>query len=237
MSPDGKLVVATSETTNMAHVIDTETNKVVANVLVDARPRYAALSTDGKSLWVTSEVGGTVSLVDTATRKIVRRSVPNPRRAPRGDPAGRDPDPRWTQARLRGPRAGQPGRGNQRRDLRGGEILARRRAGLAARAHAGPEAARHNERRLERRFGDRRREPQGRSKVPVGSYPWGVPSRRPSRPAAASAARGVGAATDSVAPGPRRGDPRGPAGRLVALLGPNGAGKTTLFSITTRLYT
>ena len=39
VSPDGKTIVNTSETTNMAHFIDYATHKVVANVLVDARPR------------------------------------------------------------------------------------------------------------------------------------------------------------------------------------------------------
>ena len=41
ISPDGKILVNTSETTNMAHFIDTATHQIVANVLVDARPRFA----------------------------------------------------------------------------------------------------------------------------------------------------------------------------------------------------
>ena len=41
ISPDGKILVNTSETTNMAHFIDTATREIVANVLVDARPRFA----------------------------------------------------------------------------------------------------------------------------------------------------------------------------------------------------
>ncbi len=41
ISPDGKILVNTSETTNMAHFIDTATRQIVANVLVDARPRFA----------------------------------------------------------------------------------------------------------------------------------------------------------------------------------------------------
>ena len=41
ISPDGKILVNTSETTNMAHFIDTATYKIIDNVLVDARPRYA----------------------------------------------------------------------------------------------------------------------------------------------------------------------------------------------------
>ena len=38
---DGKVLVNTSETTNMAHFIDTTTFAVIDNVLVDARPRFA----------------------------------------------------------------------------------------------------------------------------------------------------------------------------------------------------
>ena len=67
MSPDGRHVVNTSETTNMAHVIDTDTGAVVANVLVGARPRAAVWDADGKRFWVSSEIGGTLTLVETGT--------------------------------------------------------------------------------------------------------------------------------------------------------------------------
>ena len=66
-SPDGKLAVATSESTSMAHVIDTSTYKLIANVLVDTRPRAALFEDSGKRFWVTSEVGGTLSVIDAAT--------------------------------------------------------------------------------------------------------------------------------------------------------------------------
>src|SRR5437588_13001217 len=36
ISPDGRFLINTSETTNMAHFIDTQTRQIVANVLVDA---------------------------------------------------------------------------------------------------------------------------------------------------------------------------------------------------------
>ena len=61
LSPDGKILINTSETTNMAHFIDTATRQIVANVLVDARPRFAAFKRDSSELWVSSEIGGTVS--------------------------------------------------------------------------------------------------------------------------------------------------------------------------------
>ena len=66
ISPDGKILINTSETTNMAHFIDTATRQIVANVLVDSRPRFAEFKRDGSELWVSSEIGGTVSIIDPA---------------------------------------------------------------------------------------------------------------------------------------------------------------------------
>ena len=43
ISPDGKFLINTSETTNMAHFIDTATREVVASVLVNSRPRFAGV--------------------------------------------------------------------------------------------------------------------------------------------------------------------------------------------------
>ena len=60
ISPDGKILINTSETTNMAHFIDTATRQIVANVLVDARPRFAEFKRDNSEVWVSSEIGGTV---------------------------------------------------------------------------------------------------------------------------------------------------------------------------------
>jgi PQQ-dependent catabolism-associated beta-propeller protein len=54
----------------MAHFIDTATRKIVANVLVDARPRFAEFKHDGSELWVSSEIGGTVSIVDPAKHAV-----------------------------------------------------------------------------------------------------------------------------------------------------------------------
>ncbi len=73
ISPDGKILVNTSETTNMAHFIDTSTREIVANVLVDARPRYAEFKQDGSELWVSAEIGGTVSVIDPAKREIKKK--------------------------------------------------------------------------------------------------------------------------------------------------------------------
>ncbi|SFE43006.1 PQQ-dependent catabolism-associated beta-propeller protein, partial [Roseivivax sediminis] len=63
---DQKYVVNTSETTNMAHFINTETYEIDHNILVDQRPRYAQYTADGTRLYVSSEIGGTVSVMDIA---------------------------------------------------------------------------------------------------------------------------------------------------------------------------
>src|SRR5205085_5172657 len=73
ISPDGKYLINTSETTNMAHVIDTATRQVVANILVDSRPRRAVWTADGAQFWVSAEIGGTVSVVDASKYEIVKR--------------------------------------------------------------------------------------------------------------------------------------------------------------------
>ena len=70
VSHDGKWVVNTSETTNMAHFIDTDSHEIVDNVLVDQRPRYAQWTSDDAEIWVSSEIGGTVSVIDNATRQV-----------------------------------------------------------------------------------------------------------------------------------------------------------------------
>src|SRR5262249_13868938 len=70
LSPDGKILVNTSETTNMAHFIDTATHQIVANILVDPRPRFAQFKDDGSELWVSSEIGGTVSVIDPLKRVV-----------------------------------------------------------------------------------------------------------------------------------------------------------------------
>ena len=69
---DGKTVVNTSETTNMAHFIDAERREIIANVLVDQRPRAAAFTADDAEVWVSAEIGGTVSVIDNRTRELKR---------------------------------------------------------------------------------------------------------------------------------------------------------------------
>jgi PQQ-dependent catabolism-associated beta-propeller protein len=55
----------------MAHFIDTATNTIVDNVLVDSRPRVAEFNATGSQVWVSAEIGGTVTVIDPATRKVL----------------------------------------------------------------------------------------------------------------------------------------------------------------------
>ena len=57
----------------MAHFIDTRTRQIVANVLVDARPRFAEFKRDGSELWVSSEIGGTVAVIDPSKQTITKK--------------------------------------------------------------------------------------------------------------------------------------------------------------------
>ena len=73
ISPDGSVLVNTSETTNMAHFIDTKTYEVFDNVLVDTRPRVAIFTRDGAQVWVSSEIGGTISVIDAKSRQVIKK--------------------------------------------------------------------------------------------------------------------------------------------------------------------
>jgi len=55
----------------MAHWIDTETQEIFENSLVDQRPRHAEFTADGEQLWVSSEIGGTVTIFDTSDQSEI----------------------------------------------------------------------------------------------------------------------------------------------------------------------
>jgi PQQ-dependent catabolism-associated beta-propeller protein len=57
----------------MAHFIDVGQAKIIANVLVDARPRFAQYSPDGSELWVSAEAGGTISVIDNKTHEVKQK--------------------------------------------------------------------------------------------------------------------------------------------------------------------
>ena len=71
LTNNGKILVNTSETTNMAHFINAETLDITENVLVDARPRVAMFTPDDKEVWVSAEIGGTVKVIDPNSKKLL----------------------------------------------------------------------------------------------------------------------------------------------------------------------
>lgn len=71
-TPDGRWVVATSETASLAHFIDARSMKLIDSLMVGTRPRDALFSADGRWLWVSSEMRATATLFDMATRRPVR---------------------------------------------------------------------------------------------------------------------------------------------------------------------
>ncbi|HWA78732.1 MAG TPA: PQQ-dependent catabolism-associated beta-propeller protein [Acetobacteraceae bacterium] len=71
VSPDGQVIVNTTETTSMAQFFSYGSGKNIGNVLVPPRPRWAAFTHDGSEVWVSSELGGTVTVIDAKTFKVL----------------------------------------------------------------------------------------------------------------------------------------------------------------------
>ena len=69
---DGSLVFVTSEVANMAHVVDTASAEIRANIVVGNRPRRFAIPAGGDRLWVTNELSGSVSVIDLGTMKVAK---------------------------------------------------------------------------------------------------------------------------------------------------------------------
>ena len=130
MSPDGKILVNTSETTNMAHFITTDGFKNVENILVDNRPRVAEFKSDGSEVWVSAEIGGTVSVIDPAQKKVTHKinfeiqGITKDAIQPVGVRFNQDNTKAFVALGRK------PGRGGRRKDLQGREVHSRRPARL-----------------------------------------------------------------------------------------------------------
>ena len=162
VSPDGKTVVVTSETTNMVHFIDTGSYEITDNVLVGSRPRFAEFTADGSRLWVTSEVAGVVTVIDANTRKVIKTigfAVPGVQ--PENiQPVG----VRVTKDGSKAFVALGPANRVAVIDAKTFEVerlSAGRPAGVAAGVHPRRGAAVRDQRQQQRRLGDRRSQPEG----------------------------------------------------------------------------
>jgi YVTN family beta-propeller protein len=74
VSPDGRLVVCTSESASLAHFIDAASGTLLDSIMVGTRPRDAAFTRDGRRLWVSSEARATVAVFDVA-RRVVDKTI------------------------------------------------------------------------------------------------------------------------------------------------------------------
>lgn len=72
MSPDGRWVYITSESSSSVSVIDTQTGQVAKQFLVGARPREAVFTADSVRAYVTAENGNAVSVVDTRDHSVIK---------------------------------------------------------------------------------------------------------------------------------------------------------------------
>ncbi|KQX17655.1 hypothetical protein ASD39_22065 [Sphingomonas sp. Root50] len=70
VSPDGRLVIATSEAASTAHFIDAGSGRLIDSVIVGSRPRDVLFLKNGTELWVSSEQRGTITVFDPRTRHI-----------------------------------------------------------------------------------------------------------------------------------------------------------------------
>ncbi len=73
VNSDESIGVVVSESSSMAHFFDPKTQKVTANVLVDARPRVVVFTPDEKYVWVAAEVGGTVEVINSASKEVEKK--------------------------------------------------------------------------------------------------------------------------------------------------------------------
>jgi YVTN family beta-propeller protein len=64
-------VYVTCEATNEIVAVDTATNKALARIKVNPRPRSIVFTTNGDTAFITSETGAAVDVIDAATHKVV----------------------------------------------------------------------------------------------------------------------------------------------------------------------
>jgi DNA-binding beta-propeller fold protein YncE len=70
VSPDGKLVVGTAETSSTVHFLDAETGKALATAIVGSRPRDVLFVPTANEIWVSSELRGTIAVFDATALQL-----------------------------------------------------------------------------------------------------------------------------------------------------------------------
>ena len=119
VSPDGKLVICTSESASLAHFIDAATASCVDSLLVGTRPRDARVHAGRHgSCGCPRRARATIAVFDAATRQVMHTidlDEREPRRR-RVQAVGMVDDPR-RQPRVRRARPRQPRRRDRREDI------------------------------------------------------------------------------------------------------------------------
>ena len=91
ISPDGKKVIVTSESTNMLHLIEVPEHTIAKNILVGARPRAATFSADSTLAYATTEISGEVIKVDVSSGEVIgKASLGNDKAKPKDILLSRD---------------------------------------------------------------------------------------------------------------------------------------------------
>lgn len=91
VSPDGKYVIITSESSNKLHVIQVPEHVVVKEIAVGARPRAATFSRDGRLVYASSEISGEIQKISTKDFTIIGKTrINDPDAKPKDVLLGRD---------------------------------------------------------------------------------------------------------------------------------------------------
>jgi len=71
VTPDGKVLMVTSPTTDRVYAFDTGSGEQVAVVATGKTPKGVKVTPDGKEAWVSNESGNSISIVDLSTYEVV----------------------------------------------------------------------------------------------------------------------------------------------------------------------
>jgi len=72
LSPDGRWVTVSNETSNEIHFVDTAKRTIVGKVSVPRNPRGMRFTSDSRQLYVASEQAHVVSVIDVANRSVIK---------------------------------------------------------------------------------------------------------------------------------------------------------------------
>lgn len=81
ISPDGRYLYISNQSSSAMSVVDTDTDTVTATIPVGATPFGVAVSPDGRRVYVANDGQGNVAVIDTATNTVIATSESGDNRA------------------------------------------------------------------------------------------------------------------------------------------------------------